>query len=76
MRIPVIIIAIIVGLIAAYVGYNYMNQPQPMSERIDNTATQLGNGNLGEAVDEAGNATKGEKLQDDLKDATQPPAAQ
>ena len=72
MKTPVILISIVVGLIAAYVGYSYMNQPQPMSNRIDNTATQIGNGDVGEALDEAGNATMGDKLKDDIKDVTQP----
>ncbi len=76
MKTPMLIIAIIVGLIAAYVGYSYLNQPMPMSDRIDNTVGELGNGNIGEAADEASNSTVGEKLNDDLQDATQPGAAQ
>lgn len=76
MKTPVILVAIIVGLIAAYLGYNYMNQPQPLSDRIDNTVTELGNGNVGEAADEAGNATMGDKITDEVKDVTQPAAAQ
>ena len=76
MKIPMILIAVLVGLIVAYLGYNYLNQPQPMSDRIDNTLNELGNGNVGEAADEAGNSTIGEKINDDVKDATQPGAAQ
>lgn len=72
MRIPIILIAIIVGLIAAYVGYAYLNQPQPMSDRIDNTVTELGAGNFGEAADEASNATIGDKISDDVQDITTP----
>lgn len=76
MKIPLILIAVLVGLIAAYAGYNYLNQPLPMSDRIDNTVNELGNGNIGEAADEAGNSTVGDKINDEVKDATQPATAQ
>ncbi len=64
-----IIIAVVVAVLIAFIGYNYMNQPQPMSERIDNATTELGNGNIGEALDEAGNETRGDKVTEDLNDA-------
>lgn len=64
-----ILIAIVVAVLIVFIGYTYLNQPQPMSERFDNAASQLGNGNLGEAVDEMGNETRGDKLTDDMNDA-------
>jgi hypothetical protein len=64
-----IIIAVILAVLIVFIGYNYLNQPQPMSERLDNAAGALGNGNLGEALDEAGNETRGDKITDDLNDA-------
>ncbi|RYG61488.1 MAG: hypothetical protein EON60_03365 [Alphaproteobacteria bacterium] len=75
MRAPVIISAIVVGLIAAFVGYNYMQQPRPLSDRLESGVDQLGAGNLGEAAQEVGNETQGEKLQDDLNDMTTPEPA-
>lgn len=72
MRAPVIIAAIVVGLIAAFVGYNYMQQPRPLSDRLESGIDQLGEGNIGEAAQEVGNETQGEKLKDDLNDLTQP----
>lgn len=64
-----IIIAVVVAVLLVFIGYSYLNQPQPMSERIDNAAGELGNGNVGEAFNELGNETRGEKLSDDLSDA-------
>ena len=64
-----IIIAVVVAVLVVFVGYSYLNQPQPMSERLDNAGTELGNGNVGEAFDELGNETRGDKLSDDLNDA-------
>ncbi|RYG61360.1 MAG: hypothetical protein EON60_03855 [Alphaproteobacteria bacterium] len=75
MRAPVIIAAIVVGLIAAFVGYNYMQQPRPLSDRLESGVDQLGEGNLGEAAQEVGNETQGEKLKDDLNDMTTPEPA-
>ena len=75
MRTPVLIAAIVVGLIAAFIGYSYMQQPRPLSDRIDSSIDQLGNGNLGEAGDELGNQTQGEKIMDDVNDATAPATA-
>lgn len=75
MRTPVIIAAIVVGLIAAFVGYSYMQQPRPLSDRLESGVDQLGQGNLGEAAQEVGNETQGEKLQDDLNDLTTPAPA-
>ncbi len=72
MRPPVIIAAIIVGLIAAFVGYNYMQQPRPLSDRLESGIDRLGEGNVGEAVQEVGHQTQGEKLKDDLHDLTTP----
>ena len=75
MRTPVIIAAIVVGLIAAFVGYSYMQQPRPLSDRLESGIDQLGNGNVGEAMQEVGNETQGDKLKDDLNDLTQPASA-
>jgi hypothetical protein len=72
MRTPVIIAAIVVGLIAAFIGYNYMQQPRPLSDRLEGGIDQIGQGNLGEAADEVGNETQGEKLTDDVQDVISP----
>lgn len=79
MKTPVIIVAIIVGLIAAYVGYSYMNHERTAGERLDGTMHEISQGNLGEAVDEASSRTNGDKIQEDLndaKDAVTPASAQ
>lgn len=72
MRTPVIIAAIVVGLIAAFIGYNYMQQPRPLSDRLESGIDELGKGNVGEAADEVGNQTQGDKITDDVKDAVSP----
>lgn len=66
-----IIIAVVVAVLLVFIGYTYLNQPQPMSERLDNAGAQLGNGNVGEAFDELGNETRGDKLTDDMNDASE-----
>lgn len=80
MKPAVILIAVLIGAVAAYVGYTYMNTERPLSDRLESTIDAAGQGNLGEAADEAGNTTYGDKLNDDLKDAvdsvTPTPAAQ
>ena len=72
MRTPVIILAVIVGLVAAFVGYNYMQQPRPLSDRLESGVDQLGAGNLGEAANEVGNETQGEKITEDVQDVISP----
>ena len=65
-------LAVIIGLIVAYAGYNYLQQPRPLGDRIDDTVGELKQGNLGNAVDEAGSATNGEKINTEIDHATSP----
>lgn len=76
MKISTVIIAVVVGLVAAFAGYTYLNQPRPMSDRLGGGADELAHGNFGKAADEVGDRTNGDKLSTDVKDATQPPANQ
>ena len=62
-------VMVALGLVTAVVAYNYLNEPEPVANRMENAADQLGAGRLGEALDELGNETRGEKIQDDVQDA-------
>lgn len=66
-----IIIAVVVAVLVVFIGYTYMSQPQPMSERLDHAGTALGNGNVGEAFEEMGHETRGDKITDDINDAAE-----
>lgn len=69
MNVPTLVIALVIGILAAFGAYMYLRQPEPAGERLDNAVDQLKRGNLGEAGDELNNETRGDKLRDDLQDA-------
>jgi len=68
---PIILLAVIVGALLVIIAYGYLSQPQPMSERFDNAASELGDGNIGNALDQMDNQTVGEQIGDNIEDAAQ-----
>lgn len=66
------IIALLIVALVAVAGYLYMNQERTAGERLGDSLDALNDGNLGEAVDEMGNETKGDKVIDEMKDAVAP----
>lgn len=69
-----ILVLILAALAVVGVAY-YFNQPRTVEERMDAAGSELGNGNFGQAIQEMGNETQGEKIQNDVQDAIDTPPA-
>lgn len=66
-----LLIAVI--LVAAGVcAYIYMRQPAPIGERFDSAVSHMNQGEPGKAADALAPQTRGEKLENEVKDAISP----
>jgi len=64
------LLVIVIILIGGLFVYQKMQEPRTLGENIDSAAGELKDGNLGNAVQEMGTQTEGEKLQNDVNQAT------
>lgn len=63
------ILVLIIVLIGGLFIYQKMQEPRTLGENIDSAAGELKQGNVGNAVQELGTQTEGEKLQNDVQQA-------
>jgi hypothetical protein len=68
-----ILVLILAALAVVGVAY-YFNQPRTVEERMDAAGTELGDGNFGQAIQEMGNETEGERIQNNIDEAITTPA--
>lgn len=62
-------IAVAVVLVATIVTYNQWHTERPLEERFDDSMSELQQGNLGNAANEMGAATYGEKITNEAEQA-------
>lgn len=65
------VLLVVVALLAAVIAYNYLTEPRPLEERLDSAAEQLGQGNIGNAIDEVENKTPMEQISEGVNDAVE-----
>lgn|GEM_PF-5873025 len=64
--------AIIVLIIVAVGAYIYLSQPEPITDRMGNAATDITNGDFSRAADDMDNQTRGEQMGDDIQHSLTP----
>lgn len=66
------ILYVVLAVVVGWLGYAYFNEPKPLGERFDRAASELRDGEGGRALESLGNSTRGEQLEDDVRDAVGP----
>lgn len=69
MRNLITLLVLLAVAVGGYLVWQKMNEPLTPGERLDNAMTELQNGNLGNAVDEASAQTPADRVENSVNNA-------